>query len=331
MTNRKVVEEQLRKIEEKKRKLDTYKPFNPAVIKNIDDWLRIELTYNSNAIEGNTLTRVDTMLVVEKGITAKGKSIVEHQEAINHAKAFDYIVELVQNKTDIAFKQVVFDIHSIILSKIDDTYKGRYRDIPVRIKESPVVLPNPLKVPEMMGEFYKKLEERENLSAPEQAAFAHFELVTIHPFVDGNGRTARLLANYILMKNGYAPALIKKEERKNYIDALEEYQLLGKPEKYYAFMYRATERGMDAYLKWFEEPPAKPGKKLLKIGELATLSAVSIATIRHWTEYGLLELEGHTKGGYNLYNEAMIERIKQIRALQDKGLSLDKIKLKVLL
>lgn len=322
--------ELLKKIEEKKKKLDSFKPFNSVIRKNIDDWLRIELTYNSNAIEGNTLTRIDTMLVVEKGITAKGKSLSEHQEAINHAKAFDYLLELVQKGIDRPLKQVVFDIHSIILDRINDNYKGRYRDVQVRIKESSVILPNPLKVPENMADFYKKMAEASSLSAPEKAIIAHFELVSIHPFIDGNGRTGRLLANYILMKNGFAPALIKKEERKVYIDSLEEYQILGKSEKYYAFMYRAIERGLNEYLRWFEKPTFEQGKKLLKIGELAALSGVSIATIRHWDEIGLLEPQDHTKGGYNLYNEAMSGRIKKIRALQDEGFRLDKIKLKIL-
>jgi Fic family protein len=326
------MEQVLQRLQEKKLKLDGFRPFPIALEKNIDDWLRIELTYNSNAIEGNTLSRIETMLVVEKGITAKGKSLVEHQEAINHAQAFDYIVRLVEEKQNISIKEVVMNIHSMILSKINDPYKGRLRDVPVRIQGSQTVLPNPLKVPELMDQFFKKVEEINTIYVPEQACMVHYELVSIHPFIDGNGRTARLLMNYILLKNGYAPALIKKEERGTYIDALEEYHVLGKSEKYYAYMYRTIERGLDEYLKLLEQPNSniQQGRKLLKIGELATNSGVSIPSIRHWTKEGLLEIQDYTKGGYHLYNEAMIERVKQIRALQNEGLSLDKIKLKIL-
>jgi Fic family protein len=321
----------LHRIQEKKQKLDSFRPFPVVLEKNIDDWLRIELTYNSNAIEGNTLSRIETMLIVEKGITAKGKSLVEHQEAINHAQAFDYIVRLVEEKKDISVKNVVMNIHSIILNKINDPYKGRYRDVSVRIQGSQTVLPNPLKVPDKMDEFFNKIEKIKNLSVPEQACIVHYELVSIHPFIDGNGRTARLLMNYILLKNAYPPALIKKEERGTYIDVLEEYHILGASEKYYTYMYKTVERGLDEYLKLLEKSNIniKQGKKLLKIGELATLSGVSIPTVRHWTKAGLLEVQDYTKGGYQLYNESIIKRIKQIRMLQNEDLSLDKIKLKI--
>ncbi len=317
----------LRRIQEKKNRLDGFRPFPTVLEKNIDDWLRIELTYNSNAIEGNTLSRIETMLIVEKGITARGKSLVEHQEAINHARAFDYVVGLVESKEDISLQRVLIDIHSLILDKINDPYKGRYRDVSVRIQASQVVLPNPLKVPEKMDTFYKKMEEIKHISVPEQACIVHYDFVSIHPFIDGNGRTARLLMNYVLLKNGYAPALIKKEERGIYIDALEEYHILGKPQKYYAYLYKTIERGLDEYLKLLEKPSLEQGERLLKIGELAEVSGVSISTVRHWTKEGLLDVQDYTKGGYQLYNDTMIERIKHIRTLQNDGLPLAKIKL----
>lgn len=318
-------------LNEKKRKLDAFRPFPITLEKNIEDWLRIELTYNSNAIEGNTLSRIETMLIVEKGITAKGKSIIEHQEAINHARAFDYIAKLVEDNEDISLKEIVTNIHSIILDKINDTYKGRYRDVPVRIQASQAVLPNPMKVPELMDDFYKKMDKNKTLSVPEQACIAHYEFVSIHPFIDGNGRTARLLMNYILLNNGYAPALIKKEERKTYIDTLEEYHVFGKAEKYYAYMYKTIERGLDEYLKLLEKPSVEKGSKLLKIGELATLSGVSVPSVRHWTKEGLLQVQDYTKGGYQLYNEQMIERAKTIRRLQmEEHLPLTAIKRKLI-
>ncbi len=321
----------LDRIMAKKQRLDGFRPFNPSLIKNLDDWLRIELTYNSNAIEGNTLSRADTLLIVEKGITAKGKSIVEHQEAINHAHAYDYIVKLIEDKEKISLNKVVMNVHAFILNKINDQYKGRYRDVPVRIQASQVVLPNPLKVPEKMEEFFVEVGQRKNRPIPDQAIFAHYELVSMHPFIDGNGRTARLLMNYILLKNGFAPAFILKEERSRYLNSLEEYQLFGKSEKYFSHMYEAIERGLDEYLIFFKKPPLNTEGKLLKIGELATLSGVTIASIRHWTKEGLLTVHTYTKGNYQLYKETMIAQVHRIRDLQQEGLNLSAIKKKILL
>lgn len=320
----------LSSILKKKKLLDKFRPFPSALKINLDDWLRVELTYNSNAIEGNTLSRVETKIIIEDGITAKGKSMVEHQEAINHAKAFDYVVKLVEEREKISLGKVVINIHSLILSKINDDYAGRYRDVPVRIQGSSAILPNYMKIPDEMDYFFKQLKKNEGiLSVPEQANLAHFELVRIHPFIDGNGRTARLLMNYILLKNNFAPALIKKEERSVYLNSLEEYSVLGKQEKYEIYMFRTIERGLDAYLKLLNKPVSNQKQKLLKIGALAILSQTSVPTIRHWTRLGIIEVQDYTKGGYQLYNEAMVEKVKKIKELQEQGFSLDKIKYKL--
>src|SRR3989338_10044954 len=138
----------------KKQLLDKYKPLPQEIIKNLDEWFRIELTYTSNAIEGNTLTRQETALVVEEGITVQGKSIQEHLEAINHAKAFDFIKKKIINKNRKNItQQDILDIHRIILHKINDTAAGRYRAVAVRLRGSQTILPNPLKIPELMEEF----------------------------------------------------------------------------------------------------------------------------------------------------------------------------------
>src|SRR3989338_8364235 len=173
----------------KKQHLDAYKPLPVEVIKNLDDWFRIELTYTSNVIEGNTLTRQETALVVEEGITVQGKSLQEHLEAINHAKAFDFIQKelMGKNRTGIT-QQDILEIHRTILHKIDDTNAGRYRMVAVRLRGSQTILPNPLKVPELMDEFIQWLHQSNSNHPVKIAAEAHYKLVTIHPFVDGNGR-----------------------------------------------------------------------------------------------------------------------------------------------
>lgn len=322
------MEEALRRIKKKKLILDALRPFALVVQKNIDDWLRIELTYNSNAIEGNTLSRIETLLLVEQGITAKGKSLIEHQEAINHAAAFDYIIACTQQSKQPALSEVVFKIHSLILDKIDDTYKGRYRNVPVRIKGSMVILPNHVTIPKAMEEFYKNIAKYKNFSVPEQVSMAHYDLVRIHPFIDGNGRTARLFMNYLLLKNGFAPALIKKEERAAYLESLEVYGVSGSSEKYFLYMYKTIERGLDEYLKLLKGPVTEK-RRLLKIGELAARTGISIPTVRYWTKEGLLSVQDYSPGGYQLYSQDMISLVGKIRTLQTEGYRLDMIKSKL--
>ena len=191
----------LKKLTEKKRKLDKYRPLPPELVKNLDDWFRVELTYTSNAIEGNTLNRRETALVVEKGLTVGGKTLVEHLEAANHAKAVDWITQKVELSDEPISEQDLLKIHELILAGIDSQNAGFYRNIPVRISGSTVVLPNPRKVPDLMNEFCAWLCDDKDEGHPvKKAAEAHYRLVSIHPFVDGNGRTARLLMNLILLK-----------------------------------------------------------------------------------------------------------------------------------
>lgn len=319
----------LKMIQEKKVRLDSLRPFPKAFIANMDEWLKIELTYTSNAIEGNTLTRQETAQIVEKGITVKGKSITEHLEAINHAKAYQYVQELNFKSIKEINQRTILDIHAIILRNIDSINAGIYRNIPVRIAGSTVTLPNPLKVPELMEEFVKWLHQTED-NLVKIAVDAHFKLVTIHPFTDGNGRTARLLMNLILITAGYPPAIINKEDRKEYIDSIEKGQMSNDLVNYYSFMFKAVDKSMDVYLKPLgkkEEQTAIISKKLMKIGELAKETSENISTIRFWTKEGLLKVKEFSSGGYQLYNQEAIKKIKEIRKLKkEKRLTIIELK-----
>lgn len=323
----------LQNLTEKKKKLDGFRPLPPDLVKNLEDWFRVELTYTSNAIEGNTLSRSETALVVEKGITVSGKTLTEHLEAINHAEALDFIKELVGKKREDITERDVLDIHSLILSKIDDSNAGRYRNVAVRIAGVPVVLPNPLKVPKLMKDFYKWLHSNNRDHPVKIAADAHLQFVTIHPFADGNGRTARLLLNLLLLQKGYPPALIRKEERKVYIDSISKAQLEGDNDIYYKVIYKAVNRSFDIYLEALN-PESDKGRKfmigqkqLLRIGELAQETRETVVTIRHWTKVGVLEVAEYTESGYQLYDRSMIERVKEIRRLQkEEHLPLNEIK-----
>lgn len=318
---------------EKKDRLDGYRPLSSDLVKNLEAWFKIELTYTSNAIEGNTLSRAETALVVEKGLTVDGKTLQEHLEAINHAEAVGWIVRLARLKRREITQRHVLDLHRMILQKIDGANAGRYRTVSVRIAGSTVTLPNAAKVPSLMAEFIDWLHTVKNNELI-VAAEAHFRLVSIHPFVDGNGRTARLLMNLLLMQAGYPPAIIRKEDRKHYIGSIEAGQLGKSLGDHYDLIFASVDRSLDIYLDAIEQKKevAKiTDKPLLKIGELAKLTGETVPTIRYWTSTGLLAIAGHSPGGYQLYSQDQAGRIKKIRQLQNQErLTISEIKKRLL-
>lgn len=319
---------------DKKALLDQYRPLPPELVQNLEQWFLVELTYTSNAIEGNTLTRRETAVVVEKGLTVSGKSLVEHLEATNHAAALRGIMKLAEGKTSDLSENSVLDIHNTILRGIDDGNAGHYRSVPVRISGSEVILPNPRKVPDLMAGFIQDITTASDLHPVELAAEAHYQLVTIHPFVDGNGRTARLLMNLILMQHGFPPALIRKRDRLRYIGSLEKAQLGGSKEDYYKIIAAAVDRSLDIYLKALndspdEVPETSISQSLMRIGQLAKATGESNATLRYWTKEGLLEVADATEAGYQLYATEMVDVVSKIRDLQAQRFTIKEIKAKL--
>ena len=259
----------IQRIDEGKRVIDKYRPLPRVILSRLRKQLIIEWTYNSNAIEGNTLTLKETLLILEDGLTIGKKSLKEHLEAINHRDAICFVEELASKSQKITERNVR-EIHSLILIEIDSNYSGRYRDIQVRISGSAHTPPEPLLVQESMERFsMERLLDTADHPVI-QAAMAHFELVSIHPFVDGNGRTARLLMNLILIKNGYFPAIILKNDRKKYYDALEKGHR-GKTDDFVFLVARAMERTIYLYFE------AIPGIKshFLSMAEASKISPYS--------------------------------------------------------
>lgn len=322
----------LKIIDGKKQLLSEHQPFSQELTTNLNEWYKIELTYTSNAIEGNTLSRVETAQIIEKGITVEGKTLTEHLEAVNHAEAFDWVLKNIGSKKKVN-QDAILNIHRIILQRIVDNQAGRYRSVPVRIAGSTVVMPNPQKVPKLMEEFVAWLQTTTDHPV-KVAADAHFKLVSIHPFVDGNGRTARLLMNLLLMQAGFPPAIIRKEDRKKYIASIEKAQLGGSLSNYYELMYASVDKSLDVYLESLEEKNLEEvlkEKLTLKIGELAKLTGESVPTIRHWTNKGLLEVSSYSKGGYQLYGQEQVEIMKKIKNLQkEERLTLSEIRQRLL-
>ena len=202
-----------------KKELDSKRPIPKETLKSLEESINLEWTYNSNGIEGNTLTLKETQVVLE-GITVGGKSIKEHLEAINHQKAILYLNDLVKENNPIT-EWNIKSIHQLVLKNIDDENAGRYRRENVTIKGATHISPDYLKVPELMEKLVLNYKNWNNFHPIIQASLLHGELVKIHPFIDGNGRTSRLLINLDLMNHGYNPIIIKKEDRLKYYEALD--------------------------------------------------------------------------------------------------------------
>jgi Fic family protein len=207
-------------IDRKKEELDIKRPLSPIAVKSIREKLLLDWTYNSNAIEGNTLTLIETKVVLE-GITIGGKSMREHLEVINHKDAILYVEDIAKNKEEFSQQQIK-NIHRLVLKGINDEYAGVYRNEDVIIAGAEHIPPSHMKLIDEMEQFIKwYYNESTNLHPIERAARVHVDLVKIHPFIDGNGRTARLLLNLELMKEGYPPIIIRNENRVEYYNALD--------------------------------------------------------------------------------------------------------------
>lgn len=207
-------------IDELQKKINAHRPLPAQLLKEIREYYRVGLTYTSNAIEGNSLTESETKVVLEEGITIGGKRLIEHLEAIGHSDAYNYIYNLIKN-TEITVEDIC-RLHHLFYFRIDEENAGRYRKTRAIITGSHYSLPVPAQLPDLMEELVIAIKKfRKEKHPVEAAALAHKEFVFIHPFVDGNGRVARLLMNLILLQEGYEIAIIPPVVRNQYIQALE--------------------------------------------------------------------------------------------------------------
>lgn len=250
----------LARIEQLKAELDRLRPLSPAIVARLKEQMDLEWIYNSNAIEGNTLTLRETQLILQHGITIGGKSLREHFEVINHREAISYVEQLATKNTRVTAADVR-QIHQLVLANIDDANAGRYRDVAVRITGASHIPPEPWEVASFMDDFVKRImsHETRELHPIERAARAHHEFVAIHPFVDGNGRTGRLLLNLLLFRDGYPPAIIEKSARKQYYKVLAEADK-GNLRGLINLVARASERSLRMYIEAAQPMKAAPPK-----------------------------------------------------------------------
>lgn len=238
-----------------KEKLSTVRPLPIEALQKIKAALEMEYTYESNRIEGNTLTLQETALVVSEGVTIGGKSMQEHLEAINHAQAIEFIKEIASKDIEIT-ERTIKEIHALILHGINKEQAGKYRSVPVMIVGSRHTPPQPYLIEPQMEAFiieYKRLVS-EDTHPVIVAAYLHDELVKIHPFIDGNGRTSRLLMNLYLLSQGYTITALKgdNEAKQAYYKALEQSHTENNPEAFYLLVAEAVKRSMQIYLDIIE-------------------------------------------------------------------------------
>jgi Fic family protein len=247
LTYRKELTSTFERLNEKVASLNKLRPLPQAAISKIKEVLQIEWTYNSNSIEGNTLSLRETQMVLQEGITISGKSLREHFEAKNHETAIIYLYTLIKKNYKITSGDIL-SLHGFVLRSIEDEHAGRIRNGGVRISGANFTPPNARKIYDLLNELIVFVNDNPlNLNDIELATVFHHKMVWIHPFFDGNGRTVRLAMNLLLMSKGYPPAIILKNDRKKYYVALNQANK-GNYQKLMLLMCQASERTLNIYL-----------------------------------------------------------------------------------
>ena len=238
----------LTSIAAKKDQLDSLRPLSSEALTRLERYYDIELTYTSNAIEGNTLSPVETTLVIEQGITVSGKPLKDHLEALDHFDAIRYVRELARQTNQPITESDIRNLHKLVMQRSRPEVAGNYADMPryVRTETGRHTFPSPAEIPALMGDFANALVSSPD--NPETAFEAHRRFVEIHPFNDGNGRSGRLLMNLILIRSGYPPIAIRPEDRLAYIHALQADQAGEGHDAFDLLLYQRLDETLDEYI-----------------------------------------------------------------------------------
>ena len=233
----------MKKLELYREFLKSKRPINSIILKRIEEHLKADYIYNSNAIEGNTLTLMETNLIIEHGVTIKGKSLKEHLEVKGQEYALKFLLEVMKQKEEISLR-IIREFNSLVMVNGGGTFKTVPNEIVgANFKTSP---------PHLVEEHLSKLIEdfyNSNEDIIKRVAIFHADFEKIHPFPDGNGRTGRLLMNFELMKDGFPITIIKKEDREDYYNALEKAHTNGNYEDIISFIENNVEKSFEF---WFE-------------------------------------------------------------------------------
>lgn len=282
------------RIERKLKELSKLRPLPPSAVKKLREQFQIEMTYNSNAIEGNSLTLKETFLVINEGITIKGKPLKDHLEAKNHQEALEYLCDIVEKgKRQTISEQFIRTLHQLVIQETDRQWAGKYRNSNVIIAGADHVPPDALEVSYKMKRLITWLKQnKDKLHIIELAAILHHKLTHIHPFFDGNGRTARLAMDLLLMQAGYPLVIILKNDRKKY------YRVLSQGDKgnltpLVRFVAQAVNRSLDIYLKVLT-PVSQKREKYFSLSEISKKTPYSAKYLNLLARYG--HLEAHKEG-----------------------------------
>jgi Fic family protein len=305
------------RLEEKLAKLNKLRPLPKSAVQKLREKFQIEMTYNSNAIEGNSLTLKETFLVINEGITVKGKPLKDHLEAKDHHAALEYLYDLIdKNKKHTISEILIRNLHQIIIQEIDKEWAGRYRNANVIIGGAKHTPPDALQVPEKMRGLISWLNSQKGkTNIVELAALLHHKLVHIHPFFDGNGRTARLTMNLLLMQSGYPLVIILKNDRKKYYDVLSKADS-GKLEPLVKFIAQSIERSLDIYLKTLT-PAIQKQEKFVSLAEISKSAPFSAKYLNLLARQG--KLEAYKEGRDWLTSKEAVERYLKNRMRQRKN------------
>jgi Fic family protein len=303
----KYIEESIKNsIKLKREQLDSLRPLPKSAVTKLQEQFQIEMTYNSNAIEGNSLTLKETAFVINEGMTIKGKPLKDHLEAKNHKDALEYLYDLVSDsKRHTISDRLIRIIHQLVLQETDKEWAGRYRNSNVYIAGTSHTPPDAIHVEHEMKELLKWIQtNNKRMHAIELAALFHHKLVHIHPFFDGNGRTARLMMNILLMQEGFPLVIILKNDRKRYYRCLEKADQ-GSYEELVRFIAISVSRSLDIYLKTLT-PSSKKREKFISLSAASNECSYSPKYLNLLVRQG--KLEGHKEGRNWLTTKEAIQR-----------------------
>lgn len=295
-----------KRIDEKLKLLNSFRPLPVSAVQKLKQQFEIEMTYNSNAIEGNSLTLKETYLVINEGLTIKGKPLKDHLEAKNHQEALEYLYDLVEKDKKNTFSEnLIRSLNQIVQQNIDKEWAGRYRNSRVIIGGADHKPPEALEIPKLMRNLIDWVGDNKKKMHPvELASILHHKLVFIHPFFDGNGRTSRLTMNIILMQSGFPLVIVLKNDRKRYYQTLSLADR-GEYSDFVNFIARAVERTLDIYLKILL-PSKKDKEKYISLADLAKESKFTEKYLNKLARNG--KLEAHKDGRNWLTSKDALKR-----------------------
>lgn len=305
-----------KRIDDKLQVLNSFRPLPASQVAKLQEQFKIEMTYNSNGIEGNSLTLKETFLVINEGLTIKGKPLKDHLEAKDHFEALKYLSDLIEHdKRHTVSEVLIRQLHQLVVSETDREWAGKYRNANVIISGSDHTPPDAIEVPKKMRSLVEWVKNNQKKLHPiELASMAHHKIVHIHPFFDGNGRTARLVMNLFLMQAGYPLVIILKNDRKKY------YSVLDKADKgdympLIGFVAQSVERSLNIYLQ-IVTPKYHHKENFLPLAEISSNTPFSAKYLNLLIRQG--KLEAYKKGRNWLTSKKAIDEYLTNRQRQRK-------------